>query len=546
MPLKFYGMSKAKLLLFSTFSGLLFALAWPSIGDSTLTICMAFFPLLWVEEQISKSGKARSLQVFFNAYVAFFVFNLLTTWWIYYASAWGAAMAIICNSLFMAIVFLLFHITKMKVGRKEGYIGLIIYWIAFEYLHINWELSWTWLTLGNVFANDVGRVQWYEYTGVLGGSLYILVINLLFFFALKDLKGRSNIHFRYLGIILFLLFGSGIVSRIILPEEKESEKLEVVIVQPNIDPYKEKFGGLSPSEQIDRMIGLAKEELTTSTDYLIFPETAIPEAHWEHEIEYLIITEEIRKLRTISPKLKTLIGSSSSVLYVPGQELSATANAFRDGSGYYDNYNSAIYIDSSKEVQIHHKSKLVLGVEKLPFIRSIPLMKKLSINLGGTSGGLGSQESPSVFKSKAENTVLAPIICYESIYGEYVTEYSNKGANLFAIITNDGWWDDTPGYKQHLAYARLRAIENRRAIVRSANTGISAIINAKGEVIEQTKWWEQDVIKGEVALNNESTFYVRYGDYIGRIAAFVAPLLLLLTLVKKLNKTEQRLGIKKA
>lgn len=540
-------MSKIKLILYSSFTGILLALSWPAIGDTLITLFYALFPLLWVEDYVSKNKGYAPFQVFLNAYVAFLVFNAITTYWIYYASDWGAVMAIVCNSFFMATVFWLFHITKMKVGKKEGYIGLVVYWLAFEYLHLNWELSWTWLTFGNAFANRPNLVQWYEYTGVLGGSLFVLLMNLLAFFALKDLKYKSNIMLRYIAVMALLFVASyGISSWVLSDVNMDGEQVEVVIVQPNIDPYLEKFGGLPPSDQIEKMMVLAKEKLTPNTDYLIFPETAIPESHWEHEIDYLYVTEEIRKLQEINPKLKVIIGSSSSVLYTPGQELSATANAFRDGSGYYDNYNSALYYDSSNEVKIHHKSKLVLGVEKLPFIRSIPLMKKLSINLGGTSGGLGSQESPSVFQSEGENSVIAPIICYESIYGEYVTGYTRKGANLFAIITNDGWWDDSPGYHQHLAYARLRAIENRRSIVRSANTGISAVIDQKGNVLEQTEWWVPAVISATVPLNNEQTFYVRYGDFIGRIVGFVAPLMILLTIVKSLNKTGQRLSSKKS
>jgi apolipoprotein N-acyltransferase len=161
--------------------------------------------------------------------------------------------------------------------------------------------------------------------------------------------------------------------------------------------------------------------------------------------------------------------------------------------------------------------------------------------LGGTSGELGTQKSPSVFNTPNDTSIIAPIICYESIYGEYVTEYSRKGANLFAIITNDGWWDDTPGYKQHLAYASLRAIENRKWIVRSANTGISAVINDRGEILERTTWWEPAVINAKVRLNSSITFYAKYGDYIGRIASLMALLMIALTVVRTLNKTGNRL-----
>jgi len=534
-------MSKIKLLLFSIASGLIMALSWPAIGEFTTVILIAFAPLLMVEYEISKRQGKTGFAVFSYAYLSFFIFNLITTYWIYHASLLGACMAVICNSLFMAIVFWLFHITKKKVGKKEGYISFVLYWLAFEYLHLNWELSWTWLTLGNVFAATPRNVQWYEYTGVLGGSLLVLVSNLLFFRVTLKSKKASKA-FSWKGLVLFLILPilMKLISVFAFDTKTEGEELEVVIVQPNIDPYNEKFTS-PPSEQIDKMIDLAKEKLTPTTDYLIFPETAIPKAHWEHEFEYLHITDELKKLKTVSPNLKSIIGSSSWKLYIKGEGATETAIKLDDKGDQYDRYNTAFQLDQNDGVQVHHKSKLVLGVEKLPFIKSIPFMEKLSINLGGTSGELGTQKSPSVFNTPNDTSIIAPIICYESIYGEYVTEYSRKGANLFAIITNDGWWDDTPGYKQHLAYASLRAIENRKWIVRSANTGISAVINDRGEILERTTWWEPAVINAKVRLNSSITFYAKYGDYIGRIASLMALLMIALTVVRTLNKTGNRL-----
>ena len=309
-------MSKIKLLLFSIASGLIMALSWPAIGELTTVILIAFTPLLLVEHEVSKRDGKTGFTVFSYAYLSFFLFNLITTYWIYHASLWGACMAVICNSLFMAIVFWLFHITKKKVGKKEGYIAFVLYWLAFEYLHINWELSWTWLTLGNVFAATPKNVQWYEYTGVLGGSLLILVSNLLFFKV--ALENKVNDRFNWKGLALFLLLplAMKLISVFGFDTKTNGEEVEVVIVQPNIDPYNEKFT-TAPSDQIDKMIDLAKTKLTPSTDYLIFPETAIPESHWEHEFEQLLMTDELRKLRAKSPKLKSIIGSSASVLYTP-------------------------------------------------------------------------------------------------------------------------------------------------------------------------------------------------------------------------------------
>jgi apolipoprotein N-acyltransferase len=538
-------MSKFKFLLFSSFSGLLMSLAWPAIGNLSLLMCFALFPLLWVEEQLSQQGRKKSPAVFLNACLAFLVFNLLTTWWIYFASDWGAAMAICCNALFMAIVFYLFHLTRVKVGDKEGYVGLLVYWLAFEYIHLNWELSWPWLTFGNVFANSPSLIQWYEYTGVLGGSLLVLAMNLFFFLGLKGGWKKKSIRFRYwaFGIILLLLSTSWSYN-LYTEQDETGISTEAVIVQPNIDPYFDKFQGIPASEQIDRMIRLAREQLTEQTELLVLPETAIPEPAWEHALEYQYATQEFRRLIEDYPGLRVVVGMLSSRLFLEGDSAMPLSAKKLPGEGYYDNYNSAMQLDSSLNIQIHRKSKLVLGAEKIPFMNQLPWMKKLSVSLGGTTGRYGTQEQPTVFFDNKGEKGLAPIICYESVYGEYVNQYQQ--ASVYAVITNDGWWDNTPGYQQHLAYARLRAIEGRRYLLRSANTGISALILPSGDITTHSEWWEAEVLKVNFYFKDSITFYKQYGDFIGRIAAFIAPLLLLLTLVRHLNKTGQRLKAKKS
>jgi apolipoprotein N-acyltransferase len=189
-------------------------------------------------------------------------------------------------------------------------------------------------------------------------------------------------------------------------------------------------------------------------------------------------------------------------------------------------FNTAIFLGNNGQTQIYHKSILVVGVEKMPFARYLGFLGDLVINIGGTTNSLGRQEEPSNFIPK-DKIEVAPVICYESVFGEFVTKYVKKGAQLIFIITNDGWWKNTPGYHQHLSFARLRAIETRRSIARSANTGISCFINQRGDVLQATDWWVEDAIKGSVNANDEITFYVKAGDYIARISLFVAALLVL-------------------
>jgi len=200
------------------------------------------------------------------------------------------------------------------------------------------------------------------------------------------------------------------------------------------------------------------------------------------------------------------------------------------GKFYYDHFNTVFYLDSTENIQIHHKSKLTPGVEYMPSGGIFSFLENFAIDLGGTVGSLGISENPGPFIMD-ENIKIASIICYESIFGEYCTDFVKQGADMFIIITNDGWWGNTPGHRQHLLFTSLRAIETRRSMGRSANTGISCFTNQRGDIFQATKYWERDVIKQELNLNDKITFYTRFGDYFGRVSAFLSVIFILLSVV---------------
>jgi apolipoprotein N-acyltransferase len=173
-------------------------------------------------------------------------------------------------------------------------------------------------------------------------------------------------------------------------------------------------------------------------------------------------------------------------------------------------------------VQQYNKSKLVVGVENFPYQDILkPIVGDALIDLGGTVAMKTTQDYRGVFTSSNSKFKAAPIICYESVYGEFVSGYVRNDANFLAIITNDAWWNETQGHKQHLSYAKLRAVETRRDIVRSANTGISAIINAKGDITSSIPYGEKGALAGQIITNDKITFYVMAGDYIARISIFI-------------------------
>lgn len=502
-------------------SGLLLFGGWAGGIWQWLTL-VGLVPLLLNEHFFyTHKEKFKSHHFFFHAFIAFFTWNAFSTWWILNATLVGAFLAIFFNSLFMSIVALAFHIVKRKTSFKMGYIFLIFSWLAFEYLHYNWELSWTWMTLGNAYSEQTPFIQWYEYTGVLGGSLWTLLISVVITVIIIEWIIDAYVKRRLIVFIVILLFVPTTFSLIrYYTYQEEGNDISVTVVQPNIDPYNDKFSGMSVEEQLNRILSLAENEVKESTDYVVCPETALPESIWEEDFD------EHPNIQQIKHFCKTyhtsfIIGASTYKMYY--YKISPAARPYNNGESYYENYNTALQIDS-QQVQSYHKSQLVLGVERMPFPKLLGFLEDLALELGGTSGSLGTQANPSVFKGK---TTVAPAVCYESIYGEYLSNFINKGAQWIAVITNDGWWKDTPGYKQHLSFSRLRAIELRKSIARSANTGISAFINQRGDILEQTSWWIPIAISKTLKANSVVTFYAVWGDYIGRIASFITILLLI-------------------
>lgn len=529
-----FSFKKSNRYLLSLLSGLLMVVSFPFTGSLFPLVFLAWVPLLLVESHIA-STQMRSGKVFIHAYLTFLVYNIGTTWWIWNASPGGAVFAFVLNALLMALVFQLFHFAKKYMGNKEGYIALLFFWIAFEYLHYHWELSWPWLNLGNTFSRVPMLVQWYSYLGVLGGSLWILVVNLSIFKLIENVFVRKEawrIQTPWIWGILIFIFLPISVSLIQYASYEELGKdTEIVVTQPNIDPYNDKFSG-SIHEQLNEICDLADQKATDKTAFVLAPETALPFTFYEEEVERIIYYPYLVERKAKWPNASLLIGASTKRFFK--HKFSRASKKIYGGPGYEEYYNSSMLINEYDRPSFVHKSKLVLGVEKVPFSNWFPFLEQFSINNGGTSGTLGIEDESQVLKSNGIK--FAPVVCYESIYGEFITEQCRKGAELIFIITNDGWWGDTPGYKQHMAMARLRAVENRKSVARSANTGTSCFINQRGDVLEQTPWWKRASLKATLKRNSYKTFFTQWGDVLGRIAGFISVLLVFLSFVKRFKK----------
>ena len=537
-------MKRIHLLALSVLSGIIIALGWPLNGFPVL-LFFGFVPLLFVEDHFTKHRADYSrYNVFIYSYLAFFVLNLLTNYWIWNSTVAGGIGALFLNSFFMTVPFTAYHFSKRILYKfNKGHFLLIFYWMAFEYFHLDWDLSFPWLNLGNGFANWHKWIQWYEYTGALGGTFWILLINILIyrlitnFIENKELKIKQYVQF---GIILILIVIPVIISfRIYNNYVEDKNPIDVVVVQPNLDPYSEQYE-LNHLIVINRMLAIAEPKMDSAVDFMVFPESANQEHVFEHNLPY---SSSIRKLKNYLqnyPNTNMIVGASTYKLVFDKDTLSNAARKFPDSDRYYFAFNTGIFINASEDLQLYHKSKLTPGVEMMPSWRILRPLEKFAIDLGGTVGTLATDDMRKNFITK-NGVKTATVICYESIYGEFVSAFVRNGAQVIFIITNDGWWGDTPGHRQHFAYAKLRAIENRRSIARSANTGISAFINQRGDVIGQTKYWEPAVIRQKINLNNKLTFYAKNGDYLARIASLITAFFILITISMALKNRKKSL-----
>ena len=521
-----------KPLLLSTLSGLLLAMSWPTYGFPLL-IFFGFVPLFLAEEKLRQSGKKVKLKVWANAYLTFLIWNFITTWWLFYASAVGMLFAVLVNSLLMSLLFTLYHAVSKRIESKWALLFFISLWISFEKFHLGWDFSWPWLNLGNAFADYPQWIQWYEYTGTFGGSLWILAINAFVFHSILKLKERHK-SFILKSILpktaVFAALPIIVSLWIYKTYEVKGRTKEVIVLQPNVDPYTEKYD--TPNSAITRgLLEQANTVITPQTEFIIAPETVLAESTPYDNFYYSPGRMMMKNYLQQHPKAELLWGIDTYNFVLDEKNKLPTSNQYRPGV-WVNFYNAALFIDHSENVQKYYKSKLVVGIENLPYKAILePVLGNFMLDLGGTISTKTIQNERTPFVSD-DGTKVAPIICYESVYGEYVTGFVRNDADFLAIITNDAWWSETQGHKQHLTFASLRAIETRRDIARSANTGISAFINQKGDITSRTKYNEKIALLGKVHLNKEQTFYVKHGDYIARICVGILVVMLLLVLFR--------------
>ncbi len=522
------------------YAGLLLGVGFAGDIGLSPTLFVGFVPLFLLYRKLRERDAGYG-EVFRHGFTAFLLFNIWTTYWVTNTGFGAGFFAMLANSALMCLPWMAFYWTGRK-SPKVAFLAFGACWVAFEHLHYNWGLNWPWLTLGNGLANWPSLIQWYEVTGVLGGSVWILGCNYLVFktfFAPAAEPQKTPSLSKILPLAaLFLLPLAGSLVRFYTYAAPSAETITVGAIQPNFEPHFEKFSAGGEPAVIDTFVRLSKAALAAGPlDYLVFPETSF--SNFEEDRPLLNGPMRILQAELANTSLGYLItGYSGYHAFQAGETLSDAVRILDRGNGTtfrYEALNAALQLDlKSKETQHYRKGVFVPGAESFPFRDALFFMEPLVASVGGTVAGLGTQERRTPFVSPKAK--IAPVICYESVFGEYFTDYIREGAQAIFVMTNDGWWANTAGHRQHLYYSSLRAIETRRAVVRSANVGACAFIDQRGQILSRTAYDEAGFLRGEMRLNDTITPYVRFGDILSRIALLLAGMVLLSNLARSLRK----------
>ncbi len=472
-------------IIYSLVSVILLSLPW--WGLSGYTSLIGWLPMLMLHQKLRNEGRKGFL---WWVTLTIMLWHIVTCYWVSYATILAApAVPIVCWSM-LWWSWVAFSWTSKFCSKAISYTVLVCGWVMGEWWLGSGEFGFPWLQMGMAWANDTYAVQWYSLLGSYGGSLWVMVCNVLLFEAIINKKYVTASR-----LVLFVPFVISVAMLSFSGKDEDCETIEVAAIQPNVDAY-QKYTSASADAQFANILSLAAQA-PASTQLYVAPESALI---------YRINLATIDRVREILAIQNFLRERSGDALFIIG------ASTF-DNAG---SYNSVLYIKKDG-VSVYHKSRLVFGVEYVPeWVCDIAGM----IDLGGYAGSLGRSDAP--ICGESDGVDVGAVVCYESIYGEHFAEWVKDGAEVMCVITNDGWWGDTHGYRQHFSYSRLRAIESGRAIVRSANTGISGIILPDGSVMDSLGWDKKGIVtSSKVPVLSDITPYVTLGDVALRICGLL-------------------------
>ena len=504
-------------------SGILTGLAFPSPLGLEVAAFGGLVPILLLVPSARSAA-----HLFALAYAFGFGFHGTVNWWV---SSWQAEadpylllagiLLWLGHPLFFVVPLAAYWFIARRFSVRAARYSMPFIWCAFEWLHSLGELGYPWLSLGHSQALTTWWIQVADIAGVWGASFLIVLANVALLEALEPLaaaSARSLCHIlavlrsaRVLAWLLLLLAilllpqGYGRLRVQQLRQLPAQDTLRAVLVQPDLNPWA-KWERLSPLEQIRFQQRLADSVLERfPAQLIVWNETAIPISLTLPE--YGAIREGL--MQWLATRRAALLSGMAELELFPTHAAPRLARALPwDPTQAYLAYNSAILLTPEGIAGVHRKIRLTPFAERFPYAELFGELSRLvEWNVGISAWTPGAQQTPLLLALPQDTVRLGVAICLESIYPDFLRTYARQGAHAFVVISNDAWFDHTPGPLQHYAIARVRAIETRRPILRCANSGITAALLPTGEVLAKLPQYRSAALAVALPLSSAGSLY---------------------------------------
>lgn len=491
-------------------SGVILGIAFPPFPfPFTLLIFVGLIPYFIVLKRRTTLASISRATFIFS-----FFFSVVTIYWV---GSWsseadpflmmGGAALLLAYPCVMLIPSTLFYLAKKVFPKFDALWLFPIFWVTLEHLLTLTDLRFPWLLLGHGLAKFNLFIQGADIIGTNGLSLVVAYINVLLFksFIEKKTDIKFNLKPTLVSLIIFLclmIYGIYKVSSFQISERT----VTVGIVQPDLNPW-DKWETGNINQLLKNYLDLSQKCVNEGAELILWPETALPV--YTFGGTYRFLEDSIFSFINRN-EVSLLTGMPHIVYYYNKTNVPEYAKYSKPGDYHYATYNAVLGLNpASREIQRYGKMKLVPLGEKVPFADQLTFLGDLfKWGVGITGWNIGQDTTVfKIFNNKLDTISVGGLVCYESVDPVFVTAFVQKGAELITVVTNDSWYGKSSGPYQHKDFAILRAVENRRSVVRSANGGVSCIINAKGEILSESEMFVKTTLVGEVPIQDEETFF---------------------------------------